>query len=316
MPEDPFLSSALFQYFPEVLQQRFPRIMDEHRLRREIIVTHIANEMVNRGGSTFAFRLNELTGASYAHIARAYTVAVEVFGLRKLGAEIEALDNQVADAVQKSMLSDVTGLIERATAWLLGHRGEAMNISETVDYFAAGVAELVTSYPRSMAASNRLQQKKRSQRLLSAGVPKELAQRVAYLVALSSALDIVEVANETGERVDHAAAVYYGLGDRLSLHWLREQVSHLPVRNHWQAMAGFSLRNDLHEQQKLLTRLVLTSPSNKHGRRALGHWLDANAATCERFSQLINDFKAAREIDFAMLSVAISQAKSIQAHAA
>src|SRR5690606_10783391 len=104
VPEDPFLSSALFQYFPEVLQQRFPRIMDEHRLRREIIVTHIANEMVNRGGPTFAFRLGELTGASYAHIARAYTVAVEVFGLRGLGAEIEALDNQVADAVQKSML--------------------------------------------------------------------------------------------------------------------------------------------------------------------------------------------------------------------
>ncbi len=316
VPEDPFLSSALFQYFPEVLQQRFPRIMDEHRLRREIIVTHIANEMVNRGGPTFAFRLGELTGASYAHIARAYTVAVEVFGLRGLGAEIEALDNQVADAVQKSMLSDLTGLIERATAWLLGHRGEGMNISETVDYFASGVAELVASYPRSMAASNRLQQKKRWQRLISAGVPKELAQRVAYLIALSSALDIVEVANETGERVDHAAAVYYGLGDRLSLHWLREQVSHLPVRNHWQAMAAFSLRNDLHEQQKLLTRLVLTSPSNKHGRRALGHWLDANAATCERFSQLINDFKAAREIDFAMLSVAISQAKSLQAHSA
>ena len=315
VPEDPFLSSTLFQYFPTVLQERFPKVMAEHRLRREIIVTHIVNEMVNRAGPTFAFRLNELTGASYPHIARGYAVAIEVFGLRELSAQVEALDNQVADAVQKSMLSDISGLIERATAWLIRNRPEGMNISDTVEFFRDGVSALVESYPRSLAASNRLQQKKRAQKLAAAGVPQALATRVAHVIALSSALDIVEVARETDADVDHAAGIYYGLGDRLSLHWLRELVSELQVRNHWQAMAAFSLRNDLHDQQKSLARLVIGAGAKARGRRALEHWVKSNAAACERFEQLIADFRASRDVDFAMLSVAISQVKALQASA-
>jgi glutamate dehydrogenase len=312
VPEDPFLSTTLFQYFPPVLQERFPEVMSEHRLRREIIVTHIVNEMVNRAGPTFAFRLSELTGASYPHIARAYTVATEAFGIRQLWADIESLDNEVADQVQKSMLGDVTGLIERASAWLLQNRPETMNISETVEYFKEGVRALTESYPQSMAASNRLHQKKRSQRLIASGVPKEIAFQVSYVVAMSSALDIIEVARETDSDVSHVAGVYYGLGDRLSIQWLREQVSELQVRNHWQAMASFSLRNDLHEQQKSLARMVITSGSKAHGRRTLSHWLNENAASCDRFLSLIADFKASRDVDFAMLSVAISQVKSMQ----
>jgi glutamate dehydrogenase len=313
VPEDPFLSSTLFQYFPEVLQERFPRVMAEHRLRREIIVTHIVNEMVNRAGPTFAFRLNELTGATYPHIARGYSVANEVFGLRSLCTQVEALDNLVSDAVQKSMLVDLTGLIERAAAWLIRNRPEGMNISSTVEYFKDGVGSLIESYPRSMAASNRLSQKKRSQKLVAAGVPKDLATHVSYIIPLSSALDIIEVSRETEADVAHVAAVYYGLGETLSLHWLRELVSELQVRNHWQSMAAFTLRNDLHDQQKFLARTVIASKSKSHGRRALTDWLETNAAACERFAQLIADFRTSRDVDFAMLSVAISQVKALQA---
>ncbi|GJL80883.1 MAG: NAD-glutamate dehydrogenase [marine bacterium B5-7] len=312
VPEDPFLSSRLSEYFPSILGEKFPKVMVEHRLRREIIITYIANEMVNRAGPTFAFRLKELTGGSYPHIARAYTVATEVFNHKTIVHAIEGLDNVVNDSVQKSMISDVVGLIERATSWLVQHRPESMNISDAVEYFKGGVDDLLASYPRSMAASNRLQQKKRAQKLIQAGVPKDLAQTVSSVVALSSALDIIEVARESRQDVAHVAGVYYGIGDRLEIHWLREKISELQIRNHWQAMASYSLRNDLHEQQKALARLIVESAPGALGRKAMQNWVKANQVSCDRFIQLINDFKASREIDFAMLSVAISQVKSMQ----
>src|SRR3712207_554077 len=72
-PEDPYLSSELERYFPTPLRERFRDRMEEHRLRREITATQVANSMVNRCGTSFAFRLEEETGAHPPEIARAYT---------------------------------------------------------------------------------------------------------------------------------------------------------------------------------------------------------------------------------------------------
>ncbi|MFT5111371.1 MAG: glutamate dehydrogenase [Parasphingorhabdus sp.] len=311
VPEDQYLSFTLARYFPGLVSEKLHDVMMEHPLRREIIVTHITNDMVNRGGPTFAFRLWELTGVSWSHIARAYTVATEIFNLRRLWSEIEGLDNQVADAVQKSMLQDVAGLVERATSWLIRNRPENMNISATVDYFQGGVSQLVESYPRSLAASNRLIHKKRAKQLQGLKVGTDLAHQVASLMALSSALDIVDVSQRLGCDVGLVANIYYGLGDALEIHWLRDQVGGLKIRNHWQAMAVFSLRNEFHSEQKELTALVLGAEQTGNGRKMLRKWLAQNETYVSRFLQLIADFKAVREIDFAMLSVAISQIKTM-----
>jgi glutamate dehydrogenase len=63
LPEDPYLSRVLAEYFPAPLPERFRAAMEEHRLRREIIATYVTNSMVDRGGSTFAYRMGEDTGA-------------------------------------------------------------------------------------------------------------------------------------------------------------------------------------------------------------------------------------------------------------
>ena len=55
-PEDPFFEQILVRYFPEPLA-RFEPEMKSHRLRREIIATVMANEVVNMCGPTFPDRL-------------------------------------------------------------------------------------------------------------------------------------------------------------------------------------------------------------------------------------------------------------------
>ena len=63
VPEDPHLSSELDRYFPPPLPERFRAQMQEHRLRREIIATQVANNVLHGGGTTFTYRLHEETGA-------------------------------------------------------------------------------------------------------------------------------------------------------------------------------------------------------------------------------------------------------------
>jgi glutamate dehydrogenase len=63
LPDDPALEPELDRYFPDPLPQRFGDAMRRHRLRREIIATRVTNDVVDRAGTTFVFRLREDTGA-------------------------------------------------------------------------------------------------------------------------------------------------------------------------------------------------------------------------------------------------------------
>ncbi len=100
LPEDPWIATALERYFPALLREKFGAYIPRHPLKREIIATYVLNSMVNRVGSTFVHRLSEATGAKPAQVVRAYLATREVFGYVPLWQQIEALDNQVSDAVQ------------------------------------------------------------------------------------------------------------------------------------------------------------------------------------------------------------------------
>jgi len=71
LPDDPHLKEDLFAYFPPALVERFRPQIETHRLRREIIATCVANELVNRCGITFVADMEERTGRGAGDIARA-----------------------------------------------------------------------------------------------------------------------------------------------------------------------------------------------------------------------------------------------------
>src|SRR5690606_40834446 len=54
---DGWALDALAEYFPPDLQARYGDRLGEHPLRKEIIVTMLANDIVNHGGITFVHRV-------------------------------------------------------------------------------------------------------------------------------------------------------------------------------------------------------------------------------------------------------------------
>ncbi len=121
VPEDKYLSRELVRYFPEPIRKRYGRHLGRHRLRREIIATATTNSLVNRMGPVFAIRAQEDTGAEVAAIARAYTIAREIFAMRDLWAAIESLDNRVRD--RRAVLDDVSDEPTAAPHDVLAARG-------------------------------------------------------------------------------------------------------------------------------------------------------------------------------------------------
>src|SRR5215216_5231196 len=310
--EDPYLSHELERYFPTPLRERFEDRMAEHRLRREITATQITNSMVNRCGITFAFRLHEETGAAGPEIARAYSAAREIFGMRDLWAQIEALDNRVEAQTQTRMLLDARKLVERATRWLLRNRRPPLDVTATVSYFSERTAELSELVPELLLDGDREHLEKTAGQLVEANVSPELAQRVAILSTMFSALDIVDVADATDQPVETAAEVYFTLGDRLKLHWLRGLVEALPRDNRWRALARAALRDDLYSQQAELTAEILRStPDDLSATQRIEAWVDANRGSVERTLQVLTDINASGAFGLATLSVALREIRNL-----
>src|SRR4029434_8873388 len=147
-----FLSAELANYFPTAIRDRYADRLTDHPLRREIIATCVTNAMVNRAGSTFAFRLAEEVGLPVPHIARAYIASWEIFGLAELQAQIEALPD-VPTQAQIGLLLEVRTLAERASRWLLRNRRQPLDIRSTVEHVAPAIPRLTDEIPRLLAAS-------------------------------------------------------------------------------------------------------------------------------------------------------------------
>ena len=148
LPDDPYLRSVLAAYFPAPLRFAYADEMGHHPLRREIITTAIVNDMVDRSGITFLFRMNEETGASIPDMSRAWLVAQEVFDMAGFFAQVEALDGQVDVATQLVLLLEGRKLTERAVRWLLHSRRGGFDIQATIDFLADGVAEVAVGLPK------------------------------------------------------------------------------------------------------------------------------------------------------------------------
>src|SRR6185312_12302131 len=143
LPDQPEFAADLAAYFPNELQQRFAAQIATHPLRREIVATVVANDLVNRVGLTFAPGLAAQTGRSPQDATRAYRIVRAVFGLPELWAAIEGLDGNVAAGVQTEVIRDLIALIEHEAGWLL--RGGRLDIARETARFADGAARLAES---------------------------------------------------------------------------------------------------------------------------------------------------------------------------
>ncbi|MBR0566594.1 NAD-glutamate dehydrogenase [Azoarcus sp. L1K30] len=312
LPEDPFISQALMRYFPVVLRERYASPIQHHPLKREIISTHVINSMINRVGATFVSRLQEETGASAPDIVRAYLATREVFSLVPLWAQIEALDNKVADAVQTAMIIDSSRLVLRGTLWFLHHPELTRDLGVVVDRFKPGAGELAATLYDVVTPNYRTELDQIASRYMEQDVPEALARQIATLGELYSALDLVEIAAETGRDQHTAASVYFALGGRFDLHWLGQQISNLPADTHWQGLARTALRDDLSAQARNLAANVLRlSPGVTEVDALLGAWEKQRSTQIERSRLLFADVKASSQIDMPMLSVTLRELRNL-----
>ncbi|MGH7097552.1 MAG: NAD-glutamate dehydrogenase [Stellaceae bacterium] len=301
LPDSPDVIEDREGYFPAALRARLGPRIALHPLHREIAATVLTNDLVNRAGLTFVSDMRARTGRTAPEIVRAYLIVREIFGLKGLWAEIEALDNRVAADTQLGMLLAIAALVEHAAAWLLHNRRveigrECARLTPAVNELAAGLSELLPPGDSALTAE-------RAARLVEAGVPAPLAARTGALPFLASAAEIAALAEQSGQKLGCAARVYYGAGARFALDDLRAAALRLPAETPWQKLAVEAMIDDVYGLQADFASRILTSPCVTSP-DPLAAWAAERAALLAPAEMLATELRAAATPDLAMLVVA------------
>jgi glutamate dehydrogenase len=312
LPEDPDFAPVLAEYFPRPVREQFARWLAHHPLRREIVATAVVNGMVNRAGTTFAFRLGEETGASAEEIVRAHEVARAVFRQDDVWRRVEALDTLVAASTQTEMYLESRKLVERASRWLLRRRNRPLPVATTIDSLAAPVATALATLPEVLGPERRAKLEERSAALAAQGVPVDLAETVALLDPAYAALDIADLAAASGRAVAEVTKCYCVVGERLRIDWLRDRIVELPRGDRWQALSRGALRDDADGEHRAVTAAILaTTEAGTDGEDAFESWAGRARATVDRALTLLDDIRAHGVYDVTTLSVALREIRAL-----
>jgi glutamate dehydrogenase len=258
--DDHYFFKTLKGYFPAALGEFEPQ-MQRHRLRREIIATVLANDIVNMADPTFPMRLKSASGADTASLVKNFEAARRILRIDEAWAATGALDGKVPARGQLKLYQGLASMLRRQTYWLArreihghhNHRSVETLIKAyrpTADaLLAQGVAAL-TPFERNGAEA-------RIRELVKAGAPKPLAEKVALLPSLITVSDLADTAKATRWDVTAVARIFHGVGGALAFDRLRAAAGTLASGDHYDRMAVRRLIEDLLTEQLHLTRTVI-----------------------------------------------------------
>ncbi len=308
VPDDAYMLSAVETAFPQRLRDDFNGLVHNHRLRKEIIATQLANDMVNHMGITFVDRLSQSTGADSSDIVRAYVTARDVFDMPNLWAQIEDLDYQVSSEVQTELMSELMRLVRRASRWFIRNRRGLIEPAVEVANFKQAVSDLHGVLPTILRGDLKGIRNSICERYISQGVPEELASAIASARELYPFLGIIEASQSMDAAPTKVADLFFCLADRLELDWFAKQISDLKIDNYWQALARETYRDDLEWQLRTLTEGAMRHICEKGDVEAcIERWMEQQHLLVDRWRTMLAELHATEVHEFAMYSVAIRE---------
>ncbi|HTM70603.1 MAG TPA: NAD-glutamate dehydrogenase domain-containing protein [Luteimonas sp.] len=305
VPEDPYLSKELVRYFPEPLQAKYAKAMEQHRLKREIIATAVTNSTINRMGATFLLRMQEDSGRSIGEVAKAFTITRETLDARALWSAIDALDGKVHESAQVDALQVIWNLQRSFTRWLLSRPGAIPDITSAVARYHDGFGD-IRSGESILPDAMRPAYEASIAEWKAKGIGGELGGQLAALPYLEPCADLIELARERKLRPVEVAKAYYRLAETLNLPWLQGQIDALKVDGRWHAVARGVLRDELGAQMRLLTGQVLSMPG-KDAAAKVANWLARDDASLRFTMAMLNDLAGQKTMDYPTASVAVQR---------
>ncbi len=304
--DDIYMAASIEGAFPQKVNQLYPQQLYQHRLRREIVATQIANDVVNNMGISFAQRLIESTGAKTGEVAKAYVVARDIYKMESFIQGVQELDYKVPAKLQIELLIGMIRRVRRATRWFLRNRRSIIEPVNEVAFFAPVVTKVTEQLPQLLKGDSLKIWTMSVEYLQKNGIPDQLILPATETSYLYSGLSVAEAARRSEKSLELVTTMYFFLGEYLSLPWFATQISDLHVETFWQAMARETYMDDLESQLRALTISLMHFVNDEVSIDAVvQQWSIQQAELIQRWKVMVNELQASSGTDFAVFSVAL-----------
>ncbi len=318
IPDDPSLRALVVEYFPATLVERFDDLIDGHRLYRELVATRLANDLVDRLGITFAFRIAGETGRSRADVAGAYWTAREVADGDDLWTRVEELESLLPTERFFQVKGSVDALIRALVrSYLRSDDAPGVVIERDAPYHRI----LLASLDERGSEEQQRERLVRRDHLIDDLVNPDLASMLAGLQTLEFIPDVSGTVRMLGsdpddyERgADAVADAFLRLDAALSISALENVVQRVRTADRWARAQAAGLIADLRGVRRAG---VLTAIAGTDGDvvEAVEAAVVAASDACRRAREIVTEVGADPEPRLDALAVAArSLATAIRAH--
>lgn len=271
VPDNQIFADRLARYFPSSVVDAAADSVHAHPLGRDIIVTSVVDELVNRVGPGVLFRLEEHLGVRSPEAALAYAVVSEVLGTEHLRRAI--LDSDLVANEQLRALHRLQQLLESEMRWALRRPGVAerwtVDARADIDRWSTPVRELLDG-----------------------------ADACERIERSFGALALADLALQEDTTIREVVSVYRDLAAALDLEEVLAGTDAALGASHWEVMGRASVH------ARVVTRFAdLVSGALGDGSAdAVGHWTEANSTAVQRFTSLMVSVRRSGHPDTARLS--------------
>jgi glutamate dehydrogenase len=288
VPDSPLLAPSVSAYFPQRLVERFPGLPMRHRLRRELVATTVANDLVDRMGVAFPANLAAELQVPITDVVLAYRVAREVFAadgwwdlldahevshtptrVRELEAPLRALLTAVtATLLTEPLPEDATTLVER-------DRPVAERLRD-------GLVSLGTQDQRRARVAH-------ARWLVDDLVDPELARLLASARDLAMVPDVAQVlaASDHDRAATDVADAFLRLGDGLGIDRLEDLLVRTTPTSPWARRQRTGLAADLRRARRDAAEVALAAHPDLSEEAAAHRFLSDRSAPITRVRAVI-----------------------------
>ncbi len=301
------MESELMAAFPAAMVAKHKAAILSHRLRKEIIATKLANRMVNRLGLLHPFELAEEEGCSLADVAAAFAIAERIYDLPKLW---QSLDTAEMAESTRLMLFNQTAVETRAQmADIIRNAHEGRDVGAATALYAPVVDKLSAVLDSLLPDDIRAQTIGFGKRLVDAGAPRKIADRLVRMAQLDGAIGLAALSAEQKADITTLTQAFTAVGDALGIGWAQGAAMQMDPHDPWERLLVAGLARDFQAMRlDFLRRRAAKKPLAD-----AQHWLAEHELRIRAFKATVDRAKMGAMPTPAMLAQIAGQARVLLA---
>ncbi|GAT78243.1 NAD-glutamate dehydrogenase family protein, partial [Ehrlichia ruminantium] len=251
-------SQYLLSYFPQYIRDNFAPYIRQHPLKKEILVTCIVNDIVNRMGCTFVNHIIENIGITAENVIKIYIITTHIYNLYEVWEALDALDSKIHINIYTTLIREVQRFVGQITFWFMRNSSKFVNIDTQLSELSSQIRVIEENITNILYNEYLEVYNNTLSSLTKHNIDKSVVQKITALKFLTVSLDIIHLTNSSNLPILTVGKLYFQLRSLLNFNRIRDLARDMELSSsYWQRVAIRNLLDELNDYQYIITENII-----------------------------------------------------------